>query len=183
MVSNNNYIYTYSFGINLFLHKEIMDKKYNSILIIVFFLIILSLVSAFIIEYGLGHEPCKLCIYQRYPYFISILLLTSIFVLKKNIKIHLIVLSIVSLLGAIIAFYHFGIEQGFFDESVVCETKKLNQILSKEDLLKQLKQNTISCKKVTFRLLGLSLASINTIFSLVLSYIFFLIFKKYENDK
>ena len=160
-----------------------MDKKYNSILIIVFFLIILSLVSAFIIEYGLGHEPCKLCIYQRYPYFISILLLTSIFVLKKNIKIHLIVLSIVSLLGAIIAFYHFGIEQGFFDESVVCETKKLNQILSKEDLLKQLKQNTISCKKVTFRLLGLSLASINTIFSLVLSYIFFLIFKKYENDK
>ena len=160
-----------------------MDKKYNSILIIVFFLIILSLISAFIIEYGLGHEPCKLCIYQRYPYFISILLLTSIFVLKKNIKIHLIVLSIVSLLGAIIAFYHFGIEQGFFDESVVCETKKLNQILSKEDLLKQLKQNTISCKKVTFRLLGLSLASINTIFSLVLSYIFFLIFKKYENDK
>ena len=160
-----------------------MDKKYNSILTIVFFLIILSLVSAFIIEYGLGHEPCKLCIYQRYPYFISILLLTSIFVLKKNVKIHLIVLSIVSLLGAIVAFYHFGIEQGFFDESVVCETKKLNQILSKEDLLKQLKQNTISCKKVTFRLLGLSLASINTIFSLVLSYIFFLIFKKYENDK
>ena len=50
-------------------------------------------------------------------------------------------MSIVSLLGAIIAFYHFGIEQGFFDESVVCETKKLNQILSKEDLLKQLKQN------------------------------------------
>ena len=183
MVFNNNYIYTYSFGINLFLHNEMMDKKYNSILIIVFFLIILSLVSAFIIEYGLGHEPCKLCIYQRYPYFISVLLLTSIFVLKKNIKIHLIVLSIVSLLGAIIAFYHFGIEQGFFDESVVCETKKLNQILSKEDLLKQLKQNTISCKKVTFRLLGLSLASINTIFSLVLSYIFFLIFKKYENDK
>ena len=160
-----------------------IDKKYNSILTIVFFLLILSLVSAFIIEYGLGHEPCKLCIYQRYPYFISVLLLTSIFVLKKNIKIHLIVLSIVSLLGAIIAFYHFGIEQGFFDESVVCETKKLNQILSKEDLLKQLKQNTISCKKVTFRLLGLSLASINTIFSLVLSYIFFLIFKKYENDK
>ena len=183
MVSNNNYIYTYSFRINLFLHNEMMDKKYNSILTIVFFLIILSLVSAFIIEYGLGHEPCKLCIYQRYPYFISILLLTSIFVLKKNVKIHLIVLSIVSLLGAIVAFYHFGIEQGFFDESVVCETKKLNQILSKEDLLKQLKQNTISCKKVTFRLLGLSLASINTIFSLVLSYIFFLIFKKYENDK
>ena len=183
MVSNNNYIYTYSFGINLFLHNEMMDKKYNSILIIVFFLIILSLVSAFIIEYGLGHEPCKLCIFQRYPYFISILLLTSIFVLKKNIKIHFLVLSIVSLLGSIIAFYHFGIEQGFFNETTVCETTNLNQILSKEDLLKKLKQNTISCKEVTFRLLGLSLASINTIFSLVLSYIFFNMFKNYENNK
>ena len=160
-----------------------IDKKYNSILTIVFFLLIVSLVSAFIIEYGLGHEPCKLCIFQRYPYFISILLLTSIFVLKKNIKIHFLVLSIVSLLGSIIAFYHFGIEQGFFNETTVCETTNLNQILSKEDLLKKFKQNSISCKEVTFRLLGLSLASINTIFSLVLSYIFFNMFKNYENNK
>ena len=55
--------------------------------------------------------------------------------------------------------------------------------LSKEQLLEQLKQNTISCKEVTFRFLGLSLASINTIFSLILSCIFFLKFKKYENNK
>ena len=158
-------------------------KKYNSILIIIFLLLSLSLISAYVIEYGLGHKPCKLCLYQRYPYYISILLLTSIFLLKKNIKIHYLILSVVSLLGAIIAFYHFGIEQGFFDESAVCETKNLNQILSKEDLLKQLKQNTISCKEVTFRFLGLSLASINTMFSLVLSYIFFKMFKKYENNK
>ena len=103
--------------------------------------------------------------------------------MKKNIKIHFLVLSIVSLLGSIIAFYHFGIEQGFFNETTVCETTNLNQILSKEDLLKKLKQNTISCKEVTFRLLGLSLASINTIFSLVLSYIFFNMFKNYENNK
>ena len=183
MVSNNNFIYTYSFRINLFLHNEMIDKKYNSILTIVFFLLILSLVSAFIIEYGLGHEPCKLCIYQRYPYFISILLLMSIFVLKKNIKIHFVVLSIVFFFGAIVAFYHFGIEQGFFEESTVCTANNLDQILSKEDLLKQLKQNTISCKDVTFRFLGLSLASINTIFSLILSYIFFAMFKNYENNK
>ena len=92
-------------------------------------------------------------------------------------------MSIVFFLGAIVAFYHFGIEQGFFKESTVCTAKNLNQILSKEDLLKQLKQNTISCKDVTFRFLGLSLASINTIFSLILSYIFFMMFKNYENNK
>ena len=160
-----------------------IEKNHNTVLKIVFFLISLSLISAFVIEYGLGHKPCKLCLYQRYPYYLSIVLLTSIFVLKKNVKIHLLVLSVVSLLGSIVAFYHFGIEQGFFKESVVCETKNLNQILSKEDILKELKQNTISCKEVTFRFLGLSLASINTIFSLILSYIFFKIFKKYENNK
>ena len=127
-----------------------IDKKNNFLLIIVFTLLVLSLISAFFIEYGLGHKPCKLCLYQRYPYYISILLLMSIFVLK---------------------------------ESTVCAANNLDQILSKEDLLKQLKQNTISCKDVTFRFLGLSLASINTIFSLILSYIFFTMFKNYENNK
>ena len=160
-----------------------IDKKNSLFLIIVLLLLILSLISAFIIEYGLGHKPCKLCLYQRYPYYISILLLTSVFVLKRNIRIHFLILSIVFFLGAIVAFYHFGIEQGFFEESTVCDTKNLNQVLSKEDLLKQLKQNTISCKDVTFRFLGLSLASINTIFSLILSYIFFMMFKNYENNK
>jgi len=82
-----------------------------------------------------------------------------------------------------ISFYHFGIEQGFFEESTVCTAENLNQSLSKEDLLKQLEQKTISCKDVTFRFLGLSLASINTIFSLILSYIFFMMFKNYENNK
>ena len=183
MVSNNNYIYTYSSRIGLFLLNEMIDKKHNSILIIVFFLLVLSLISAFVIEYGFGHKPCKLCLYQRYPYYVSILLLISIFILKKNIRIHFFVLSAVSFLGGILAFYHFGIEQGFFEESLVCEAKNLNQILSKEDILKELKQNIISCKEVTFRFLGLSLASINTIFSLVLSYIFFMMFKKYENNK
>ena len=183
MVSNNNYIYTYSFRIGLFLPNEMIEKKNNFVLIVIFLLLIISIISAFVIEYGLGHKPCKLCLYQRYPYYISILLLMSIFVLKKNIRVHFLFLSIVFFLGAVIAFYHFGIEQGFFKESTVCTANNLDQILSKEDLLKQLKQNTISCKDITFRFLGLSLASINTIFSLILSYIFFMMFKNYENNK
>ena len=159
MVYNNNFIYTYSVRINLFLPNEMIIKKYNSILIIIFLLLSLSLISAYVIEYGLGHKPCKLCLYQRYPYYISILLLTSIFLLKKNIKIHYLILSVVSLLGSIIAFYHFGIEQGFFNESFVCETKSFNTELSKEDILKQLKKNTISCKEVTFSIFGVSVFS------------------------
>ena len=183
MVSDNNYIYTYSYRVGLFLPNEMIEKKNNFFLIIIFILLVSSLISAFVIEYGLGHKPCKLCLYQRYPYYISILLLMSIFFIKKNIRIHFLVLSIVFFIGAIVAFYHFGIEQGFFEESTVCSAENLNQRLSKEDLLKQLEQKTISCKDVTFRFLGLSLASINTIFSLILSYIFFKMFKNYENNK
>ena len=92
-------------------------------------------------------------------------------------------LSLVSLVGSIVAFYHFGIEQGYFNESIVCEAKNLDQNLSKQDILKQLSENAISCKTVTFRVFGLSLASINTIFSLVLFVIFLKLFRNYENNK
>ena len=86
-----------------------IDKKNTLILFVILFFATLSLIVAFIVEYGLGHEPCKLCIYQRYPYLVSIVLLLSILIFKKNIKIHLILLSIVSLIGGTIAFYNLGI--------------------------------------------------------------------------
>tara|TARA_B100000579_G_scaffold414187_1_gene407539 strand:- start:202 stop:681 length:480 start_codon:yes stop_codon:yes gene_type:complete len=157
-----------------------MNKKTNTILIFILFGLSLSLISAYIIEYGLGHKPCKLCIYQRFPYIISILLILSILLFKKNIKIHLLLLSIISLLGSVLAFYHFGIEQGFFNESVVCEVKNLEQSLSKQDIIEQLKKNTVSCKDINFTLFGLSLASINTIVSFILFMIFVRLYKNYE---
>ena len=92
-------------------------------------------------------------------------------------------LSLVSLIGSTIAFYHFGIEQGFFSESLVCEVNNLDKNISKEDILKQLSKNIISCKTVTFRVFGLSLASINTIFSILLFGIFLKLFINYENNK
>ncbi len=157
-----------------------MNKKTNTILILILFGLSISLIFAYIIEYGLGHEPCKLCMYQRFPYILSILLVLSVLLIKKNVKIHLLMLSVVSLLGAILAFYHFGIEQGFFSESIVCETQNLQEGLSKQDILEQLKQNTISCKDVNFTLFGFSLASINIIVSFVLFIIFIRLYKNYE---
>ena len=112
----------------------------------------------------LGHLPCKLCIYQRFPYIVSIFLILNILLLKKYIRPTLLVLSFVSLIGSLIASYHFGIEQGFFNESLVCEAENLNQSMSKEEILKQLQRNTISCKEVTFSFFGFSLASINAFF-------------------
>ena len=160
-----------------------MSKNINIILLSILSLLLLSIFSAYIIEYGLGHKPCKLCIYQRYPYFISIFIILNIIIIKRYIKISLLMLSLVSLVGSIVAFYHFGIEQGFFNESLVCEVGSLDQNFSTEDLLKQLGNNAVSCKTVTFRVFGLSLASINTIFSFVLFGIFLKLFRNYETNK
>ena len=91
-------------------------------------------------------------------------------------------LSLVFAISSILAFYHFGIEQGFFEESLVCTAKNLSETLTKEDLLKQLSQNTIGCKDVSFRILGFSLATINTIFSICLSIIFIRLFKNYGKN-
>ena len=94
----------------------------------------------------------------------------------------LLILSLVFIISSILAFYHFGIEQGFFNESLACTTPDLSNTLSKEQLLEQLKQNSISCKNISFRILGLSLAAINTIFSLVLSVIFIKLFLNYGKN-
>ena len=160
-----------------------MSKQSNSVFLIAILAIIsLTIISALIIQYWLGHEPCKLCLYERIPYFLSILLLIKILLFKKNEKITLLILSLVFVSSSTLAFYHFGIEQGFFSESLACATGDLSETLSKEELLEQLKQNSISCKDVSFRILGLSLAAINTIFSLVLSVIFIRLFVNYEKN-
>ena len=158
--------------------KQINKKILFSILIFISF----ALVFAFVIEYRLGHQPCKLCLYERIPYFLSILLIIKIFIIKGNEKITLLILSLVFIISSVLAFYHLGIEQDFFKESLACTTGNLSETLTKEELLKQLNQNTISCKDVTFRIFDFSLAAINTIFSIALSAIFIKLFITYEKN-
>ena len=157
-----------------------IKKKLTLISILI--LIFLVLISAFIIEFALGHEPCNLCVYQRIPYFLSIFLIGLIFFVKKLEKITLLVLSLVFFISFILAFYHFGIEQGFFQETTACFTDNLQNELTKEQILEKLKQSNISCKNVSFRVFGLSLASINSIFSIVLSAIFLKLFLNYGKN-
>ena len=158
--------------------KQINKKILFSILVFTS----LVLVSAFIIEHQLGHEPCKLCLYERIPYFLSMLLIIKMLFIKKYERVTLLILFLIFISSAALAFYHFGIEEGFFNESLACTTGDLSKTLSKEELLELLKQHSISCKDVSFRILGLSLAAINTIFSLVLSVIFVRLFMNYEKN-
>ena len=155
------------------------EKKF---IFLIFMFILVALVSAYIIEYGLGYKPCKLCVYERVPYFLSIFLLIEILFFKRYKKITLLLLSLIFISSSILAFYHFGIEKNFFNESLVCSSNNISETISKEELLKQLSETSISCKDVNFTIMGLSLASINLIFSLVLSVIFIKLFTNYGKN-
>ena len=144
---------------------------------------IFVLVVAYFIEYLLKHEPCNLCLIERIPYIFAVLIIILTLILKKFEKLVLILLSLTFISATIISFYHFGIEQGFIAESLVCDLSNKNVNLSKEDLLKELQQKPISCKDVSFRIFGLSLATINTIISFILSIITIKLFTNYEKNK
>jgi len=158
--------------------KQINKKILFTLLIFISFI----LVSAFIIEHRLGHQPCKLCVYERIPYFLSVLLIIKIFFIRIYERGTLLILSLVFIISTCLAFYHLGIEQGFFKETLACAAGNLSENITKEELLEQLNQNIISCKDVSFRIFGLSLATINTIFSLILSVIFTKLFMDYGKN-
>ena len=111
----------------------------NSILVFSIFAIFV----AYFIQYVLGHNPCNLCLIERIPYIFSIIIISICLFTKKFEKFTLIILSLTFLIAALLSFYHFGIEQGFIKESLVCDLNTPNNDLSKEALLNQLKQPTI----------------------------------------
>ena len=143
----------------------------------------IALSSAFFIEYILGHQPCNLCILERIPYGLSLVLIFTIFILRKNEKFFILLLIITFIFSLAISFYHYGIEQGFFEESAVCGVKDFTENITKEDLLKQLSEKTVSCKDVTFRILGLSLTSINIVLSIIFIITLTKIYNNYEKNK
>ena len=154
--------------------------KNKTTLNIILFLSIISLVSAYFIEYILGYKPCNLCLIERLPYFITIIIILIGSIVSRLEKIILITLALIFSAATILSLYHFGIEQGFFNESLVCISNNEINNLSKEDLLKELQKEVVSCKDVQFTLLGLSLATINAIISFILSVITFMLFLNFE---
>ena len=144
---------------------------------------LVSIISAYFIEYALGHQPCNLCLIERIPYGLSIILITLNYFFKKNEKFIILLLILTFFFSFAISVYHYGIEQGLFEESAVCGLKNTTGIISKEEILKQLQKKTVSCKDVTFRIFGFSLTTFNMIFSLILVFILIKIFKNYEKFK
>ena len=157
--------------------------KIETYLKLIFFISLISIIFAYFIEYILGHQPCNLCLIERIPYGLSIVLIIANYIFKKNEKFLILLLILIFTFSFIISVYHYGVEQDFFKESTICGLKNAAEIISKEELLKQLQENTISCKDVTFRIIGFSLTTINVAISLFLVILLTKIFTNYEKFK
>ena len=149
---------------------------------LIFLISIVALTSAFFIEYVLGHQPCNLCILERIPYLIAIIIIVLNYKFIHLQKYFIVILIFNFIFATILSVYHLGIEQGFIKESLVCDLKNGSNLLSKEDIIKQLQQKNVSCQDVTFKIFGLSLTSYNIIISLLISIITTKLYFNYDKS-
>jgi disulfide bond formation protein DsbB len=159
-----------------------VENNKNLVIKLVFLVSIVALVSAFFIEYILGHQPCNLCILERFPYLIAIIIILFNYRFSQFEKFFILLLTTIFSIGTILSLYHLGIEQGFVQESLVCDLKSGSNLLSKDEILKQLQQKNVNCKDVTFKIFGLSLTSYNILMSLLISVGTGKIYFKYDKN-
>ena len=149
---------------------------------LIFLISILALTSAFFIEYVLGHQPCNLCILERIPYIFALIIILLNYKFINLEKYFILLLILIFLAATILSIYHLSIEQGFIKESLVCDLKDGSNLLSKEDILRQLQEKSVSCKDVTFKILGLSLTSYNIIISILIVYFITKVYFNYDKN-
>ena len=111
------------------------NQKAKTNLKIIFLFSLIAIISAYFIEYVLGHQPCNLCLIERIPYGISIILISLTLLLKKIEKFFILLLILTFIFSFAISFYHLGIEQGIFQESAVCGVKDFSENITKDCLL------------------------------------------------
>ena len=154
--------------------------KYKLALNLILIFSIFSILFAFYVEYILGHKPCNLCLLQRLPYILAIIIIILVTIFKNLQKLSFLLLSLIFFSGTLLSLYHLGIELEFISESFFCGGNIDTSITDKIEILKQLKNKPISCKDVTFTILGFSLATINAFISIIITFITITIFIKYE---
>ena len=166
---------------------RLIFANHRNYLITLLSVILIALALAHLSEAWLALKPCKLCHYQRYIYYAMVVVMSLgliIFPQGKPLKLVFLVSILLLIAEVLIAGYHTGIEfdifspwQGCFNHSEATDLAQL-----KQDLLNA---TAVTCEKVTFRFLGLSLAAWNYLFSLLLLvisiYYFFLAQK--DNNK
>jgi disulfide bond formation protein DsbB len=147
---------------------------------------VVALIAAYVSQYIFDIKPCILCIYQRVPYFLTIVAL--IFVFNYSSKIHfsttmIYFCSFVFMVSALLALFHVGVEKGFIEEPTSCSLSSEENYQTLDQLREAIlnSQNSPKCSEVQFSLLGVSMAGWNFIYSLILSIYSFLLGTKLKH--
>ena len=101
----------------------------------ILFFSLFAILFAYYVEFVLGHKPCNLCLLERIPYILAILIIILSSIFKNLKKLSFLMLGIIFLLATFLSIYHVGIEQGIISESALCNAKSGLNILDKEQLL------------------------------------------------
>ena len=156
-----------------------MKASRTQVILALLFINICILLSAYYIQYVLKVPPCPMCQYQRIPYYLAVVVLGVFFFNIIDFKKLILFLIFLSFINIAISFYHIGIEQGFFTELTSCKDDL--DANNTQDLLKELSnKDIVSCKEVSFRIFGFSLATLNFLvnIALILFYSFILKYEK-----
>jgi len=134
------------------------------------------LLGAFYFQYVMDLAPCKMCIWQRWPHAIAIGLgLIAFFMPLRSIVL---LGAAVVTVGAVIAAYHTGVEQGWFAGPNTCTSGDISN-LSTDDLMAQiLAAPVVRCDEIVWSLFGLSMAAWNGVISIGLAAMWLTAFRK-----
>ena len=156
-----------------------MKTSRTQVIFALLFINISILLSAYYIQYVLKVPPCPMCQYQRIPYYLAVVVLGVFFFNIMDFKKLILFLIFLSFINIAISFYHIGIEQGFFTELSSCKDD-LGANNTQELLKKLSNKGIVSCKEVSFRIFGFSLATLNFLvnIALILFYSFILKYEK-----
>ncbi len=123
-------------------------------------------------QYWGGLAPCKLCLYQRWPYAIAIALSLAALAVLRGMPARRLITGLCALtfaVGAGIAFYHAGVEQRWFQGPASCSGAGLGAG-SIEELERMLEASPVArCDEIPWSLFGISLAGYNVAVSAALA--------------
>ena len=154
--------------------------------VIVFVLSIIAISSALIAEYVFNILPCKMCLYQRYPYYFIISIFILFYFFRKISNIWFYILTELAIIfGLFYSIWHVAIEQKILLAPSSCDGVQ-REVSSIENLKEQIfNQVIVNCNDINWTILGLSAATINTVL-LILIFLFntaYIIRFYYEKEK
>tara|TARA_Y100000590_G_scaffold469701_1_gene659178 strand:+ start:5714 stop:6193 length:480 start_codon:yes stop_codon:yes gene_type:complete len=141
----------------------------NYWILIIFIIALIAIAVALIAENFFDMLPCEMCLYQRYTYYILIILSMIFLLLKKyNSQTFYLLAELILIIGLIISLWHFGIENSWLQGPSGCSSSIANMSGISELRQQILNAPIINCNEINWSVLGISITVYNAILQFVL---------------